>query len=113
MAYTTATQWTTQNTSLEVWFERDRKNISLESGDVTIAEWWDDDVDQMFEDGFFDSNAFIMGKLVKKELLHESVVKYANEHNLGSQLRLPEEPDTFDMEVADRLWPEIDEPMED
>jgi hypothetical protein len=78
--------WTLNNTTLEYWAERDRVNISLESGDATIAEWWDDDARQMFEDGFFDSKAFIMGKLVNKDLLHKSVVDYANEHDLGRLL---------------------------
>lgn len=70
-----AGHWTTSNTNLEVWEERDRLHISLESGDATIAEWWDDDARQMFEDGFFNRSS-----------LHESVVEYANEHELGHML---------------------------
>lgn len=116
MAYTATKEWTTENTSLEVWQERDRLHISLEAGDATIGEWWDDDARQMLEDGFFDHKAFVMGKLVDKDRLHRSVVTYANVSGYGCQLRLRQdlemEPDAHDMEVADRLWPELEDPMD-
>lgn len=62
---------TLNDTRLEVWEERDRLHINLvwgvgkKNGD-TIAEWWDDDARQMFEDGFFDGRN-----------LHQSVFDYA------------------------------------
>jgi hypothetical protein len=62
-------EWTTGNTRLEVWEERDRLHVALEYGDTTVCEWWDDDARQMFEDGFFD-----------RDCLHESVVECANDH---------------------------------
>lgn len=70
---------TTNNTKLEVWSERDRFHIDLQDlNGNTIAEWWDADAFQMFEDGFFDDKAFIMGRLHNKTKLHASVVEYAN-----------------------------------
>lgn len=38
------------------WFERDRAHVQIrdkKTQQKTIAEWWDDDARQMFEDGFF------------------------------------------------------------
>jgi len=40
---------------VDTWFERDRASIVVYKGDTEIAEWWDDDVRQMFEDGFFNN----------------------------------------------------------
>lgn len=41
---------------VDVWEERDRLSIIVTDPTTgeTIAEWWDDDARQMFEDGFFD-----------------------------------------------------------
>lgn len=43
--------------NVDVWEERDRLHIHVKrkSDDSTVAEWWDDDARQMFEDGFFKS----------------------------------------------------------
>lgn len=38
---------------VEVWEERDRLHIHLLKGERTVAEWWDEDAREMFEDGFF------------------------------------------------------------
>lgn len=41
---------------VNVWEERDRLSIVVSdefNGGKTVAEWWDDDARQMFEDGFF------------------------------------------------------------
>ncbi len=40
---------------IDTWQERDRASVVVtdKRTDKTIAEWWDDDVRQMFEDGFF------------------------------------------------------------
>ena len=39
------------------WEERNRLHIAIEDveNDDILAEWWDDDARQMFEDGFFSS----------------------------------------------------------
>ena len=66
--------WTTENTTIHTWFERDRQHVELRMKldiDTTIVEWWDDDVTQAVEDGFLDPKRW-----------HESVVEYANQHNL-------------------------------
>lgn len=40
---------------VHTWFERDRANIWVEDANGrNVAEWWDEDLMQMFEDGFFD-----------------------------------------------------------
>lgn len=41
---------------LYTWFERDRQCVELrrKDNDETVAEWWDDDVSQLVEDGFLD-----------------------------------------------------------
>ena len=65
--------WTTSNTKLNTWFERNRSFIGLETTDgETIADWWDEDVHAMFESGYFVSNK-------GQSRLHQSVVEYANE----------------------------------
>ena len=67
-------EWTTENTTLETWFERDRQYVGLYDTSTasgarnrTIVEWWDDDVPEAIEDGFLDPKRW-----------HESVVEYAN-----------------------------------
>lgn len=52
---------------VEVWEERDRLHIHLLKGERTVAEWWDEDAREMFEDGFFKRG---------KEL-EASVIEYA------------------------------------
>lgn len=46
---------TRDDVKVGVWEERDRLHIYIEDKNtgVNIAEWWDDDARQMFEDGFF------------------------------------------------------------
>ena len=57
---------------VHTWFERDRANIWVEDANGgKVAEWWDENVVQMFEDGFFD-NRFI----------DESVLSYLAEHKI-------------------------------
>jgi hypothetical protein len=74
--------WTQAELYVDVWEERDRLHIALYgfrdggvrrmSGDgELLAEWWDDDARQMFEDGFFE-----------RRNLENSVVKYAEEVGL-------------------------------
>ena len=41
------------DTMIDTWFERDRAHVALHTKDGrTILEFWDDDVDQLVEDGF-------------------------------------------------------------
>lgn len=68
--------WTTSNTKLSSWFERNRSFIGLETTTgETIADWWDEDVHAMFESGYFVPNK-------GQQRLHQSVVEYANEMGL-------------------------------
>jgi hypothetical protein len=56
---------------VDVWQERDRTSIVLfDADDVVVAEWWDDDAQQMFEDGFF-----VSSKGARR--LEQSVIDYA------------------------------------
>jgi hypothetical protein len=73
-----AVRWTVGNTKLDVWEERDRLHIGLSAkpSGKTIADWWDDDARQMFEDGFFSARN-----------LHASVVAYANDMRMGHKRR--------------------------
>jgi hypothetical protein len=60
---------------VDVWEERDRLSIVIrdkKTGQRTIAEWWDDDARQMFEDGFFKGGVE----------LKRSVIAYAEEMGL-------------------------------
>lgn len=71
---------------VHTWFERDRMSIWVEDANgENVAEWWDEEVVQMFEDGFFDSNAFIMGRLIRPHLLGESVLNYLVENKIISE----------------------------
>lgn len=41
---------------VHTWFERDRQNIWVEDEKGrNVAEWWDEDVSDMVEQGFFNS----------------------------------------------------------
>lgn len=57
------------------WFERDRANIELHNDtiDETVVEFWDEEVEQMIEDGFLD---------MKRPLY--SLMNYALSHGLIS-----------------------------
>lgn len=65
------------DTSIEVWEERDRLHIAVTRNDTgaTLAEWWDDDARQLFEDGFLKSST--PGRLSTRDrLLHLSAIEY-------------------------------------
>jgi len=57
---------------VETWFERDRSNVRIEEADsdYTLADWWDEDVQQLAEDGFLDFAS--VGRL------RTSAVRYAD-----------------------------------
>jgi hypothetical protein len=68
---------------VETWFERDRKSIVVyDAADREIAEWWDEDVDNMVESGYFDASGFIMGREVHPRKLEDSVLGYVKEMGL-------------------------------
>lgn len=83
-----------ERTHLDVWSERDRTHIALREVDGSefkdgpiIAQWWDEDAQQMFEDGFFSAKGMILGRLIDPRPLHTSVYEYCRTHDL-----LPEDP---------------------
>lgn len=49
---------TRESLKVDTWFERDRSMVCVyaetSSGRVDIAEWWDEDVEGLVEDGFLD-----------------------------------------------------------
>lgn len=64
---------------VEKWEERDRLHISLlyrfaDGEEHGIADWWDDDAREMFEDGFF---------TVRHPDLETSVIDYAVQNGLA------------------------------
>ncbi|MGI0149762.1 MAG: hypothetical protein ACREDF_09570 [Thermoplasmata archaeon] len=66
---------TRDEVEVAVWEERDRLHIHIRDKKTqqrTIAEWWDDDARQMFEDGFFKPGVE----------LKRSVIRYAEEVGL-------------------------------
>ncbi len=74
--------YTTSNTTLMAWFERDRAHVALvdkATEQVTILEWWDDAVFEAMSDGFIPHRAFFMGKLIRPHELHLALVELANE----------------------------------
>lgn len=70
---------------VETWFERDRSSIVVyDADDREIAEWWDDDVQDMFESGYFTP-----GK--GERALADSVIAYVGELGLDKQRRNPDD----------------------
>ena len=60
--------YTTRNTELATWFERDRQNVELSTCEgKTLLDVWDDDVTQLLEDGFLNARH-----------LHRSACEYVN-----------------------------------
>lgn len=57
-----------EDTEVKTWFERDRAHVDLQDRETgrTLIEFWDEDVEQLFEDGFLD-----------RRDLHGSLYKYA------------------------------------
>ena len=71
--------FTTENTELHLWSERDRANVRLEDleGNV-LLDLWDDDVHQAVEDGFLITRGFVFGQCISPEPLHQSACDMAN-----------------------------------
>lgn len=64
--------------TVETWFERDRAHVSIECDGETVADWWDDDVQDMADSGYF-----TMGR--GDRALEKSVLDYAVEMGLISE----------------------------
>jgi hypothetical protein len=94
---------------VETWFERDRKSIVVyDANDREIAEWWDDDVDEMVESGYFDASGFIMGREIHPHKLEDSVLGYIEKMKLDKPARLPYAKEM--MTKALRKWPKKNPP---
>jgi len=72
------------------WAERDRIGIWLtdKRTDKTIAEWWDEDARQMFEDGFFKPGD-IRHQTISGGAFEESVLDYAESVGLLAKQTQP------------------------
>ena len=72
---------TRENVSVDSWQERDRLGIWITDDRTgkTIAQWWDDDARQMFEDGFFKPAASTRGGGLSGSEFIDSVLDYAEE----------------------------------
>lgn len=68
MPKTTRKTFSLKDTKLKTWFERDRAHVDLQDRKTgrTLIEFWDEDVEQLLEDGFLD-----------RRDLHGSLYKYA------------------------------------
>jgi len=68
-------RWTAGEVAVSTWFERDRAFVRIQeraTGEY-LAEWWDEDAVQMFEDGFFER-----GKKFER-----SVIDYADSFGIS------------------------------
>lgn len=69
-----------------VWAERDRQHVEARDRrtDQTIAEWWDEAVSEMIEDGFFYAPHAIVGLRMprEKQRFEESVIAYLRDQGL-------------------------------
>jgi hypothetical protein len=69
---------TRDDVEIHKWFERDRQHIEVRNKKTqeTVAEWWDEAVTQMVEDGFFYSPGLGWRVPAEQRKLDESVLKY-------------------------------------
>ena len=68
MSKTARKTFAREDTEAKTWFERDRAHVDLQDRETgrTLIEFWDEDVEQLLEDGFLD-----------RRDLHGSLYKYA------------------------------------
>lgn len=48
-------RWTAGEVAIVTWSERDRSMVAIQdrATEAYLVEWWDEDAEQLFEDGFF------------------------------------------------------------
>jgi len=75
--------------SVDSWAERDRIGIWVtdRKTNKTIAEWWDDDARQMFEDGFFKPATFTSSGELGGAQFIDSVLDYLEDVSILSKAR--------------------------
>lgn len=58
---------TRADVTVDSWEERDRFGIFVtdDRDGSTVAEWWDDDARQMFEDGFFEPGSWLADSVLR------------------------------------------------
>lgn len=65
---------------VHTWFERDRQNIWVEDADGReVATWWDENVIDMMESGYFDSKNLaesVIIYLVEQGIIHAKKEKH-------------------------------------
>ncbi|APU89147.1 hypothetical protein Rctr71_028 [Virus Rctr71] len=77
-------RYSTDNTRLETWFERDRSYIGLTTEDERdIISLWDDDAEAWLEE--HTRHAFVMGKLHHSNLLQRRLCEYVNEMGIVAE----------------------------
>lgn len=71
---------TRYDVEIHTWFERDRQHIEIrdKKTDKTLAEWWDDAVTEMFEDGFFKPGTIRHEGMSGREF-ENSILEYAED----------------------------------
>ena len=80
---------TRDDVSVDSWAERDRIGIWVtdRKTNKTIAEWWDDDARQMFEDGFFKPATFTSSGELGGAQFIDSVLDYLEDVSILSKAR--------------------------
>jgi len=78
---------TRDDVSVDSWVERDRIGIWVteRKTNKTIAEWWDDDARQMFEDGFFKPATFTSSGELGGAQFIDSVLDYLEDVGILSK----------------------------
>ena len=72
-------RWEAGEVTVEHWFERDRMFVGIQevkSGEY-LAEWWDEDVGALFEDGFFYNPGIAFRLPAEIAKFKKSVIDYA------------------------------------
>ena len=74
-------RWLDGEVTVEQWFERDRAFVGIQDVETTdyLAEWWDDEVHDMIEGGFFKA-----GRMPFSGVDKQSVIDYADYIGISS-----------------------------
>lgn len=71
-------RWEAGEIEVATWFERDRSHVMIQEVDTgnDLVSWWDEDVQSLFEDGFFEAGRH----------LDRSVIDYAEQMGVKAYL---------------------------
>jgi hypothetical protein len=77
-------RWEAGEVSVEHWFERDRRFVGIQEVDSGeyLAEWWDDEVGELIEGGFFYSPGIAFRMPAELAKFNKSVMDYAESQGI-------------------------------